>query len=82
MDVGSSACLTRPRHLAFVRERMKRVRYDPVMKFEREASAHVAYRMTSRGNGGWSWPLASGKLGDLTRKLVRSLGTDDFFELL
>jgi len=62
----------------------RRVRYNPVMKFVplQKESAYSAHRMTYRGEGGWSWPLASGPLHELTKKLLRYVGTDEFFELL
>lgn len=66
---------------AFVTERMKRAKYAPVMKFEREGTGYVAFRMTYRGKGGWSWPLQAGTLHDLARKLVPSIGTEGFFGL-
>ena len=66
---------------SYVEERMTRARYAPVMKFEREGDDYSAYRMTYRGHGGWSYPLTSGKLQHLVKKLVPTLGTDDFFNL-
>jgi hypothetical protein len=62
----------------------RRVRYNPVMKFVplQKESGYSAHRMTYRGDGGWSWPLASGPLCELVKKLLRYVGTDDFFELL
>jgi hypothetical protein len=65
----------------FVHDRLKHVRYQPVMKFEREGGGYVAYRMTYRGRGGWSWGLASGPLKKLAKKFVKLIGTDDFFDL-
>ena len=50
--------------------------------FEPEAGDYVMRRMTYRGEGGWSWPLAHGKLEDVTRRVVPKIGTDGFFELL
>jgi hypothetical protein len=70
------------RALGFVEERMKKAQYAPVMKFEPEGAGYVAFRMTSRGKGGWSWPLQTGKIRDLAKSLVGSLGTDAFFELM
>ena len=62
----------------------RRVRYDPVMKFVplQKNSGYSVHRMTYRGDGGWSWPLASGRLHDLVQKFLRHVGTDEFFELL
>lgn len=58
-------------------------RYSPVMKFElSKDGGWSAYRMTYRGEGGWSWALDSGPLRKLVKKLVRHLGTDEFYELI
>jgi len=70
------------RALGFVEERMGKAQYVPVMKFEPEGAGYVAFRMTYRGKGGWSWPLRSGKLCDLARKFVASIGTEEFFDLV
>jgi hypothetical protein len=67
---------------SFVEDRMKQAQYAPVMKFEPEGDGYVAFRMTYRGKGGWSWPLQSGKLHDLASKLVPSVGTEAFFDLI
>jgi hypothetical protein len=66
----------------YFEQRMARAQYSPVMKFEREEQRYIAFRMTYRGSGGWSWPLASGDLQHLTKKLVRHIGTEEFFELM
>jgi hypothetical protein len=71
-----------PRSPGFVEDRMKKAQYAPVMKFEPEGAGYVAFRMTYRGKGGWSWPLRSGKLHDLARKLVPSIGTEAFYDLM
>ena len=62
----------------------RRVRYDPVMKFVPlpERRAYSVHRMTYRGDGGWSWPLASGSLHELLKRFLGCVGTDEFFELL
>lgn len=62
----------------------RRVRYDPVMKFAplQKESGYSVHRMTYLGDGGWSWPVASGPLHKLVQKLLRHVGTDEFFELL
>ena len=62
----------------------RRVRYGPVMKFVplRERSDYRVHRMTYRGDGGWSWPLASGSLDELFKRFLGCVGTDEFFELL
>jgi hypothetical protein len=58
-------------------------RYDPVMKFVlEEPGIYSVHRMTYRGDGGWSWPLASGPLNRLVKKYVKHVGTEEFFELL
>jgi len=61
----------------------QRIRYGPVMKFvpvgDKRYSVH---RMTYRGDGGWSWPLASGRLQELLERFLGRVGTDQFFELL
>ncbi len=62
----------------------RRVRYSPVMKFVplRERSGYSVHRMTYRGDGGWSWSLASGSLKELLNRFLGCVGTDEFFELL
>jgi len=64
--------------------RRSKVRYVPVMKFMPcpEPGEYSVYRMTYRGGGGWSWPLASGPLHKLVKRYLRHVGTDEFFELL
>jgi len=58
-------------------------RYDPVMKFvpQRPGSTYEVYRMTYRGDGGWSYPLAWGSLHDLLQRFLGPVGTDEFFDL-
>jgi len=63
-------------------EPLARAKYAAVMKFERDGDEYVAFRMTYRGMGGWSWPLASGTLPDLVRQLVPPIGTEAFFDLM
>jgi hypothetical protein len=60
-----------------------KVRYVPVMKFvpSPQPGVYSVYRMTYRGDGGWSWPLASGPLHKLLKRYLRHVGTDQFFEL-
>lgn len=62
----------------------RRVRYNPVMKFVplRKGRGYSVHRMTYRGDGGWSWPLACGPLHELARKFLCHVGTDEFFELM
>jgi hypothetical protein len=66
----------------FIEERMKKAQYAPIMKFERGVDGYAAMRMTFRGKGGWSWPLGIGKLQGLATKFVKSIGTEDFFDLV
>jgi hypothetical protein len=63
---------------------MRRVQYDPVMKFvpSRECGGYWVHRMTYRGDGGWSWPLATGALRRLLKRFLGCVGTDEFFELM
>lgn len=39
-------------------------------------------RMTYRGDGGWSWPLGSGKIEKLAKRYLSHLGKESFFDLL
>ncbi|MBI4702615.1 MAG: hypothetical protein HY744_15955 [Deltaproteobacteria bacterium] len=73
--------LGRPLPESYVQERIRRVRFRPVMKFEPDPDGYAIFRMTYSGRGGWSYPLASGKLPELVRQFVRHIGTDAFFEL-
>lgn len=60
-------------------------RFAPVLRFDLEdldSRRFTVRRMTYRGDGGWSWPLESGKLAALAKKVIPKLGTDDFFELM
>jgi hypothetical protein len=60
-----------------------RTRYAPVLKFVPcGAGNYSVYRMTYRGQGGWSWPLASGPLAKLAMQFVGKIGTDAFFDLM
>lgn len=84
--------LARHRHLQHHQARVKEsaivvyelsaARYQPVMKFERETGGYTVYRMTYRGHGGWSYPLATGALDTLLREYARHVGTDEFFNLM
>jgi hypothetical protein len=65
-----------------VEERMKKAQYAPVMKFEIEGDDYAVFRMTYRGHGGWSYPLASGKLDALVKKFLPNVGTEKFFDLI
>ena len=58
-------------------------RYEPVMRFESDDTAtYAVFRMTYRGDGGWSHPLSAGPLKTLLRRYVRHIGTDGFYELM
>lgn len=59
----------------------ERSRFTPVMKFVRGADEYDVQRMTYRGDGGWSWPLASGRIAQLAARYLRHIGTPKFFEL-
>jgi hypothetical protein len=60
-----------------------RTRYAPVLKCVPCGSGYYAvHRMTYRGQGGWSWPLAHGPLVKLVRRFVGKIGTEAFFDLL
>ncbi|MCX6561066.1 MAG: hypothetical protein NTZ26_11225 [Candidatus Aminicenantes bacterium] len=63
---------------------MRRVQYDPVMKFapSRECGGYWVHRMTYLGDGGWSWPLAAGSLSKLLKRFLGCVRTDEFFELM
>lgn len=67
---------------SLIEDRMKKAQYAPVMKFERDDEGYIVFRMTYRGKGGWSWPLATGKLPELAKKFVRHINADEFFELM
>ena len=61
----------------------RRVRYAPVMKFVPVGDGgYAVHRMTYRGMGGWSWPLAHGALADVLTKYIRHIATERFFDLL
>jgi hypothetical protein len=59
--------------------------YSPVLRFVLDdpgsRTFHVE-RMTYRGDGGWSWPLAGGKLTALARRYLPHLGKESFFDLM
>jgi hypothetical protein len=56
-------------------------RYSPVLRFAPLDGHYEVFRMTYRGDGGWSWALAHGTLGSLAPKYLKTLGTPAFFEL-
>jgi hypothetical protein len=60
-----------------------RIRYAPIMKFAPcGAGCYSVHRMTYRGQGGWSWPLANGPLAKLAGRFVGKIGTNAFFDLI
>ena len=67
---------------SFIKDRMKKTRFAPVMKFEPDGKGYAVFRMTCRGEGDWSWPLTAGALKKLATKHVRHIGTDEVFELI
>jgi hypothetical protein len=62
----------------------KRTRYTPVMRFvPLPDGAYALFRMTYRGEGGWSrWELDRGPLDRLASRYLKQIGTSAFFELL
>lgn len=70
-----------PRVQDVARERIRRARYSPVFQFAPSGSDWVARRMTYRGQGGWSWPLANGSLAQLVSRFIPVIGTEAFFDL-
>jgi hypothetical protein len=66
---------------SFIEERMNKSRYSSVMKFEPEGDKYAVFRMTYSGRGGWSYPLALGKLRELAMQFVPPIGTEGFFDL-
>jgi hypothetical protein len=70
---------------AQVAEWARRGDYSPVLRFVLDdpgsRTFHVE-RMTYRGDGGWSWPLAGGKLTELAKKYLPHLGEESFFDLM
>lgn len=81
-EIAASAGMLPGRAAAFVEERIRRAKFSPVLRLVREDSSYVVHRMTYRGDGGWSYPLASGALDGLVRELVPKIGTEAFFELM
>lgn len=59
----------------------KTTHYSPVLRFAPIDGEYAVFRMTYRGDGGWSWALGRGALGRLASKYVNALGTPAFFEL-
>ncbi|MBA3397211.1 MAG: hypothetical protein H0T89_31585 [Deltaproteobacteria bacterium] len=60
----------------------KGLRYTPVMRFAPIDGRYALFRMTYRGDGGWSrWALDRGRLEDLASKYLKQIGTPGFFEL-
>jgi hypothetical protein len=59
----------------------KDTHYSPVLRFAPIDGEYAVFRMTYRGDGGWSWALDHGQLGSLVPKYLNKLGTSAFFEL-
>jgi hypothetical protein len=59
----------------------KRTHYSPVLRFAPIDGQYAVFRMTYRGDGGWSWALAHGPLDSLAGEYLKALGTPAFFEL-
>jgi hypothetical protein len=59
----------------------KGTHYSPVLRFAPIDGQYAMFRMTYRGDGGWSSMLAHGTLGRLAPKYLKTLGTPAFFEL-
>jgi hypothetical protein len=59
----------------------ERTHYSPVLRFAPIDGEYAMFRMTYRGDGGWSWALAHGPIGSLASKYLKTLGTPAFFEL-
>lgn len=59
----------------------KDTHYAPVLRFAPIEGQYAVFRMTYRGDGGWSWALDRGPLGSLVPKYMNKLGTSAFFEL-
>ena len=60
-------------------------RFQPVLKFVRAPlegdDTYAAHRMTYRGHGGWSRPLAVGALSKMLDRYLQHLGKESFFDL-
>jgi hypothetical protein len=67
---------------AFMQDRIRHAHFSPVLRFVRDGATYVVHRMTYRGHGGWSYPVAAGPLDQLVRELVSKVGTDEFFDLI
>lgn len=60
----------------------QRMRYAAVMRLVPNGDAYVLFRMTYRGEGGWSrWALDRGPLERLAPRYLPQIGTSRFFEL-
>jgi hypothetical protein len=59
----------------------KRVRYSPAMRFVPLDGQYALFRMTYRGDGGWSRALARGSLDELAANYLKQLGTEALFDL-
>lgn len=61
----------------------KGVRYTPVVRLvPLDGAQYALFRMTHRGEGGWSrWAIARGTIDALASKYLPYLGTPEFFDL-
>lgn len=61
----------------------KRTRYTPAVRLVPiDDGQYALFRMTYRGEGGWSrWALDCGLLDRLASKYLKQIGTSAFFEL-
>lgn len=71
-----------PLDKSFIEEGMKQAQFSSVMKFELEGDDYAVFRMTYRGEGGWSYPLDAGQLDELAKEYVSHIGAEQFFELM
>jgi len=58
--------------------------FGPVMRFILDDGPTRSFRverMTYRGQGGWSHPLAEGRIADLAKELLPHLGKESFYDL-
>lgn len=81
MERVIASSVVAPRVQDVAREHLRHVHYSPVFQFVPSGSDWVAHRMTYRGHGGWSWPLANGSLAELISRFVPVIGTEAFFDL-
>ncbi len=63
----------------------KSARYEPVMKFELlddDKRTFEVSRWRYSGEGGWTYPLATGPLAKLARKFLPHIGKQSFYNLM